>query len=195
MKTLFNNIKLLLQHLNKKKTNNILLLVIYDGHKTSGDDAQRWRWSCENRKSCWERNCNTSTADRQRRDHCVSNKANAHVFPLTQWRQLHWNPEVWLRCSGKRPWSILRHNSGRCPAGMRKISGTYLEQFPGRESNSVYPAFEAPLHRRPCQRVCAVTHYSTASALLLINTYNTWHTVADVAFGNECPIRLDSSST
>jgi hypothetical protein len=112
-----------------------------------------------------------------------------------------------LTCWGKRPRSILRHNSRRCPAGMRKTSDIYLEQFPGRESNSVYPTFEAPLLRRLCKRVGPVTHYSTASALLLITTHDIWQIVADMAFGNECPSkhrqvtffpcpkRLDSSST
>ena len=51
---------------------------------------------------------------------------------------------------------------------MRKISEIFLEQFLGRESNSVYPVYESPLHKRPCQRVGPVTHYSTASALLLL---------------------------
>jgi hypothetical protein len=106
----------------------------------------------------------------QRQDHCVCKKTNALVFPLTQWRQLHWDPALWVGCWGKRPWTILRHDSGRCLEGIRKISEIYLEQCPGRESNSVYPAYEAPLQWRPCQRVGPITYYRTASALLLITT-------------------------
>ena len=144
--------------------------MIYSGYKTSADYAYRWPGSWANRKRCSARNCNTATADRQRHDDCVCNKPNVHVFPLTQWRQLHWDPELRVGCWGKRPWTILRHDSGRCLEGIRKFSEIYLEQCPGRESNSVYPAYEAPLQRRLCQRVCPVTYYSSASELLLIMT-------------------------
>ena len=140
-KLLFNEIKCILTF-PKNKTS---LLVIYGRHKTSAAYTQRWPGSCENRKRCSERKFNTATADRQRPDHCVCNKANALVFPLTQWRQLHWDPELWVGCWGKRPWTILRHDSGRCLEGIWKISEIYLEQCPGRESNSVYPAYETPL--------------------------------------------------
>lgn len=172
--------------------------MIYGGHKTSADYAQGWPGTCANRKRCSERNCNTSTADRQRQGHCVCNKPNGHVFPLTQWRQLHWDPELWVGCWGKRPWTILRRDSGRCLEGIRKISEIYLEQCPGRESKSVYPAYEAPLQRRPCQRVRPAAYYSTAAALLLITTrrgFRKWmpfETQTGYRFPN--PRRLDSAN-
>jgi len=103
----------------------------------------------------------------------VCSKANALVFPLTQWRQLHWDPELWAGRWGKRPWTILRHDSGRCLEGIRKISEIYLEQRPGRESNSVYPAYEAPLQRRPCQRVGPVTYLQYCFCVVVDND-TTW---------------------